>query len=112
MWWRDAAPVFSNLASLTLAETFRQNLPFPNLDDWLGYAIYFTTPLIPISFAYAIIRHQVIPVSLIIRRGVRYVLVSRGAILLDIIAVGLAFVISLFTLSSAAQAHGFGSRPE
>src|SRR5262249_8692280 len=49
--------------------------------------IWITLPLIPLSFAYAIVRHQVIPVSLIIRRSARYVLVSRGAILLDIIAV-------------------------
>ena len=51
--------------------------------------------MIPISFAYAIIRHKVIPVSLIIRRGLRYLLVSRGAEILEAIAVG-AFVISLF----------------
>jgi len=42
------------------------------------------------SFVCAIVRHQVIPVSLIIRRSARYVLVSRGAILLDVIAVGLS----------------------
>ena len=47
--------------------------------------------LIPLSFVYAIVRHQVIPVSLIIRRSARYVLVSRGAILLDVIAVGSAW---------------------
>ncbi len=34
--------------------------------------------LIPLSFAYAIVRHQVIPVSLIIRRGVQYLLAKNG----------------------------------
>ncbi|MGH9853504.1 MAG: SpoIIE family protein phosphatase, partial [Blastocatellia bacterium] len=62
----------------------------PQLYDWLRLPLLVTLPLIPLSFAYAIVRHQVIPVSLIIRRGVRYVLVSRGAILLDMIAVGLS----------------------
>src|SRR5262245_58744776 len=52
----------------------------------------FSLPLIPLSFAYAIIRHQVIPVGLLIRRSARYVLVSRGAILLDMIAVGLSVI--------------------
>jgi serine phosphatase RsbU (regulator of sigma subunit) len=62
----------------------------PNAGDWLGFGMGFTLPLIPLSFAYSIIRHQVIPVRLIIRRSVRYVLVSRGAIVLDLIAVGLS----------------------
>jgi hypothetical protein len=34
--------------------------------------------LIPISFAYAIARHQVIPVGLIIRRGIQYILARNG----------------------------------
>jgi sigma-B regulation protein RsbU (phosphoserine phosphatase) len=55
-----------------------------------GVAGLLLLPLIPASFSYAIVRHQVIPVSLIIRRGVRYMLVSRGAVLLDMIAVGLS----------------------
>lgn len=52
--------------------------------SWLQFLTNFTLPLIPISFAYAIIKHQVIPISLIIRRGMRYVLVSRGSVLLEI----------------------------
>src|SRR5262245_59754631 len=62
----------------------------PKAGDWLGFGMGFTLPIIPLSFAYSIIRHQVIPVRLIIRRSVRYVLVSRGAIVLDLIAVGLS----------------------
>jgi len=54
--------------------------------------------LVPLSFAYAILRHKVIPVSLIIRRSVRYLLVSRGSIALEIIvvAVALAFLLHNF----------------
>ncbi len=54
--------------------------------------------LVPLSFAYAILRHKVIPVSLIIRRSARYVLVSRGSIALEIIvvAVALAFLLRNF----------------
>jgi len=44
-------------------------------------------PLLPLSFAYAIVRHQVIPVRLLIRRGVRYLLVSRGFYLVEAVAV-------------------------
>lgn len=51
---------------------------------WVETILFFTLPLIPLSFAYAIIRYKVIPISLIIRRGVRYLLVSHGSILLEI----------------------------
>ena len=80
---------FFNLLLIIVWETFLRTL-LPDAGEWIMVVLKFTLPLIPLSFAYAIIRHQVIPVSLIIRRSVRYVLVSRGAILLDMIAVGLS----------------------
>jgi phosphoserine phosphatase RsbU/P len=84
----SGAGVF-NLLLVILWEAFFQTR-YPDAYSWIRGGLGFTLPLIPLSFAYAIIRHQVIPVSLIIRRSVRYVLVSRGAILLDMIAVSLS----------------------
>ena len=86
---------FLNLVLLVMAGNFDIARSFPGLIDRLNFALLFTTPLIPISFAYAIIRHKVIPVSLIVRRGLRYLMVSRGAEILEAIGVGL-LVISLF----------------
>jgi sigma-B regulation protein RsbU (phosphoserine phosphatase) len=63
---------------------------FPSVLSLNRYLYPVTFPLIPLSFAYAIVRHKVIPVSLIISRSARYLLVSRGAILLDMIAAGLS----------------------
>jgi sigma-B regulation protein RsbU (phosphoserine phosphatase) len=80
---------FFGLLLIIVWEMFFQTL-LPDTGGWIRGCLGLTLPLIPLSFAYAIIRHQVIPVSLIIRRSVRYVLVSRGAILLDMIAVGLS----------------------
>jgi len=54
--------------------------------------------LFPLSFAYAIIRHQVIPVRLIVRRGVRYLLVSRGFIIIQAMIV---FLVLSFLLTGA-----------
>jgi sigma-B regulation protein RsbU (phosphoserine phosphatase) len=65
------------------------NRIYPEFFDLIRYFYPVTFLLIPLSFVYAIARHQVIPVSLIIRRSARYLLVSRGAILLDVVAVGL-----------------------
>src|SRR5262245_14724210 len=69
---------------------FGLNRNYPGVFDLISYFYPVTFLLIPLSFVYAIVRHQVIPVRLIIRRSARYVLVSRGAILLDVIAVGLS----------------------
>lgn len=59
----------------------------PGLSRWLVIGMFITLPFIPLSFAYAIIRHKVIPISLIIRRSARYVLVSRGSAVLVIAGV-------------------------
>src|SRR5262245_10293676 len=88
---------FLNLVLLLMMETFGVAQSFPTLKGWVDFALLFTTPLIPISFAHAIIRHQVIPVSLIVRLSLRYLLVSRGAEILEAIAVG-SLVIILFRI--------------
>lgn len=86
---------FFNLFLMPLGEFFGLNRKLPMVWGYLDFALIFTLPLIPLSFAYAIIRHQVIPVSLIIRRGVRYLLVSRGSILIEGIVVVLTVTIVL-----------------
>ena len=51
-------------------------------------------PLIPLSFAYAIVRHQVIPVGLIIRRGIQYLLAKNALrVLIALPVAGLALTI-------------------
>ena len=68
----------------------------PGLIQWMGWIMLFTVPLFPLSFAYAIVRHQVIPVRLMLRRGVRYVFVSQGSIVLEMAAVFLALTCVLY----------------
>jgi len=55
--------------------------------------------LIPLSFAYAIVRHQVIPVSLIVRRSVQYLLAKSA------LRVLLALPLLDLALSIAANPH-------
>jgi serine phosphatase RsbU (regulator of sigma subunit) len=69
----------------------------PGLWSWLGKTLYITLPLVPLSFVYAIARHKVIPVSLIIRRGLRYLLVSRGSVLLLMVVVSVALFFAMDT---------------
>ena len=62
----------------------------------LGLLATLALALVPLSFGYAILRHQVIPLRAMLRRGLRYLLVSRGVVLLEALAVvGLvAFVLT------------------
>ena len=68
---------------------------------WAGVTALLSFPLFPLSFAYAIIRHQVIPVHLILRRGVRYLLVSRGFVIIQALVV---FGVLSFILTGSRMA--------
>jgi len=87
-----------NIVLMPLGDLVVLDRALPTLWRWLDMGLLFTMPLIPLSFAYAIIRYRVIPVSLIIRRGARYVLVSRGSIILGVVIVGLTLTLLLSTI--------------
>ncbi|HJQ69662.1 MAG TPA: SpoIIE family protein phosphatase [Blastocatellia bacterium] len=75
--------------------------PNTRFAQWLWIIAFFAIPLFPLSFAYAIVRHQVIPIRLILRRGVRYLLVSRGFIIIQAIVV---FALLSFLLTGRRMA--------
>jgi len=74
--------------------------------EWLGVISVVAFTVFPLSFAYAIVRHQVIPIRLIIRRGVRYVFVSQGSVVLELVAVFLALIFLLNNVFTYLQASG------
>ncbi len=90
-----SAAGFFNLFVLVVGGQAGLQLRTPALWAWTNRALFVTLPLIPLSFVYAIARHKVIPLSLIIRRGMRYLLVSRGAEIIEAIAVA-SLVLALF----------------
>ncbi|HEY0003972.1 MAG TPA: protein kinase [Pyrinomonadaceae bacterium] len=64
------------------------------IPGWIVVNIFFW--MMPLSFAYAILRHQVIPISLMIRRSVQYLLAKNALrILLVLPLVGLLLSIAL-----------------
>jgi sigma-B regulation protein RsbU (phosphoserine phosphatase) len=101
----SGAGMFSFLLVVIWEKLFQAR--FPGAGGWLNAGLIFTLPLMPLSFAYAIIRHQVIPVGLIIRRSVRYVLVSRGSIILGVVIVGLTLTVLLSTIFNRLQPSPF-----
>jgi sigma-B regulation protein RsbU (phosphoserine phosphatase) len=64
---------------------------------WLGVVVVLLLWLLPISFAYAVIKHRVLEIPVLLRRSARYLLVQRGfTILLTLVSVAatLAFAVS------------------
>jgi sigma-B regulation protein RsbU (phosphoserine phosphatase) len=94
-----------------LAVLFNIRYTNPALSRWLTFIAFFSFPVFPLSFAYAIVRHQVIPVRLILRRGVRYLLVSRGFIIIQSVVV-FAVLSFLLTGSRMAAIDRLGERAD
>jgi sigma-B regulation protein RsbU (phosphoserine phosphatase) len=97
---------FVPLLFLLLMETFNLISRIRPVNRWIDAALAFILPLVPLSFAYAIARHKVIPVSLIIRRGVRYLFVSRGSFVLEIVTVGVVMYFLMDALFSRTTFTG------
>jgi sigma-B regulation protein RsbU (phosphoserine phosphatase) len=91
---------FGSLLLVIVMEATKTEEKLETIWHWLQYSTLFTLPLVPLSFINAIVRHRVIPISLILRRGARNLLVLRGAILLEVVAASL-FVAALLTWLSA-----------
>ena len=62
---------------------------------WMVPLILLTLPIFPLSFIYVVVRHRVLGVSLVIRRGLQYALMSRGVLLAEGVAVFLALYLGL-----------------
>lgn len=101
-------PIFLTIGLHILFDLRRTS---PRLGQWLIVIALFAFPLFPLSFAYAIVRHQVIPVRLILRRSVRYLLVSRGFIIIQAVVV-FAVLSFLLTGSRLAAIDSLGDRAD
>ena len=62
---------------------------------WMAPIIVVTLPIFPLSFLYVVVRHRVLGVSLAIRRGLQYALMSRGVLLAEGLAVFLALYLGV-----------------
>jgi sigma-B regulation protein RsbU (phosphoserine phosphatase) len=78
---------FPVLAILALSLSF----DLAELGLWTGRALVawmvLSLPLVPLSIGYAIVRHQVMGLRLILRQSARYLLVARGFLILEIVEV-------------------------
>lgn len=93
--------------SLILAGTLTGLLPVSLFLAAMGFMPLFTPPwwlltlvaislaVFPLSFVYAVVKHRVLGIRLIVRRGIQYALVSRGFLVIE---GGIVFVLILFGL--------------
>lgn len=70
-----------------------RGIPVESLPDWIWRTAVLSLFLVPLSFAYAIVKHRVMEIPVLLRRSARYVLVRRGLLTLTSLAVlGMTFV--------------------
>ena len=60
---------------------------------WLDAAVIVILFLFPISFAYAVVKHRVLEIPVLLRRSARYLLVQRGfTVLLTLLSIGMTLL--------------------
>ena len=85
MLWGTLASIVPALAIGIPYDLARAETPF-----WLVFARAVFLFVMPLSFAYAVVKHRVLDIPVLLRRSARYLLVERGfAILIILISVGL-----------------------
>ncbi len=63
---------------------------------WLSAAVVVLLWLFPLSFAYAVVKHRVLEIPVLLRRSARYLLVQRGfTILLSLLSIGVTLIFAL-----------------
>ena len=67
--------------------------------DWLAATALLAFPLMPLSFAYAVVKHRVMAVPMLVQHGARYLLVQRG---LAVVSVASSLVVAV-VLAMLAQ---------
>jgi hypothetical protein len=95
------APALVFFTTVALLRLWRRGASVPS---GLFTSVNFLQILVPVSFAYAIVRHQVIPVSLIVRRSIQYLLAKNALrVLLLLPVAGLVLSIALDPSRSVAD---------
>jgi hypothetical protein len=95
------APALVFFTTMALITLWRGDVGVPS---GLYTSVNLLQILVPVSFAYAIVRHQVIPVSLIVRRSIQYLLAKNALrVLLLLPVAGLMLSIALDPHRSVAD---------
>lgn len=96
--WGTLVGVVPATLALAAGDFFRVRLPL-----WAVAPIIFLLWLFPLSFAYAVVKHRVLEIPVLLKRSARYVLVQRGFIVLLFILGACAIALFTHTFSRFFQ---------
>lgn len=82
------SPIFAVVAYLSVTRA-------TSLAVWLAPLVVGMLPLFPLSFIYVVVRHRVLGVSLAVRRGLQYAVMSRGVLVVEGLVVFLALYLAV-----------------
>lgn len=98
VFWGTVAGVGPALVDAALRNLAGWNPPL-----WLVSTLTAVSFLFPVSFAYAVLKHRVLEIPVLLKRSARYLLVQRGFLfLLSLVSIGLTL---LFAISFPAYLH-------
>jgi sigma-B regulation protein RsbU (phosphoserine phosphatase) len=80
IFWGTLAGILPIVCERAAADFFHFDPPF-----WLDSALVIILALFPLSFAYAVVKHRVLEIPVLLKRSARYVLVRRGFALLGVV---------------------------
>jgi sigma-B regulation protein RsbU (phosphoserine phosphatase) len=85
IFWGTVAGVTPAAAIALVQEVFHSQISF-----WLTFAKVILLFLFPVSFAYAVVKHRVMDIPVLLKRSARYFMVERGfVIFIFVLSVGL-----------------------
>jgi len=100
LFWGTVVGLTPAVLARAAADVFAYRVPF-----WEDMADVALLSLLPLSFAYAVVKHQVLEIPVLLRRSARYVLVRRGyAVLLLLLAISVNVLLGI-TLSEIFELH-------
>ena len=68
-----------------------------NITLWMGAALILLLWLFPVSFAYAVVKHRVLEIPVLLKRSARYLLVQRGFTVLLGLSIGATLIFASST---------------
>jgi sigma-B regulation protein RsbU (phosphoserine phosphatase) len=81
--------------------------PYYEFPAWIWQPAVVALFLLPLSFAYAVVKHRVLEIPVLLKRSARYVLVQRGVLLLIVLeSIGAALIFAV----SVPRVLRFGSQ--
>lgn len=104
--WGTLVGVIPIAVQRALSDFFRIHLPIV-LDITLVLLLF----LFPLSFAYAVVKHRVLEVPVLLRRGARYLLVQRGFTVLLAVASGAVILVFAGILAPYMESLSAGGVP-